>query len=99
MSDPCSAKIKKILEAPLWIQELKTQEVYSRLHDDHDGERKGHIMVQFTPDGDAWVNVDQLFPSLRFRTFGGGGVSLRTRNALVILAYAMKLDDEKRLPG
>ncbi len=91
-------EIRKILETPLWIQDLKSQEVYSRRHDDCDGEDKGHIMVQFSPDGDAWVAVDQVWPTLRFRNFSGGGQSLRTRNALVILAYAMKLDADEDRP-
>ena len=90
--------IRRILETPLWIPDLETQIAYSRLHDDHDGTFMGRISVSFTPDGDAWVDVDQKpLRSLRFRTdFGGGGLSPRVRNALIVLAYAIKLDNEER---
>ena len=48
--------------------------------------------------GDAWVDIsDSASPSLRFRTagsIGGGGRSFRTRNALMLLTLAMKLDNE-----
>jgi len=92
-------KIKKILETPFWIQAISSDETYSRLNDDHDGTETGNLLVKFSCDGDAWITVDKPWPPLRFRNFGGGGLSLRTRNALMILAYAIKLDNEKRLPG
>ena len=84
----------RILENPFWIQELDVNAFYERLHDDHDGTFQGKITVSFSVDGDAWIGIDG-HPSLRFRTFQGGGVSLRVRNALVVLALAIKLDNEK----
>jgi hypothetical protein len=73
---------------------LVCNEPYSRLHDDHDGEFTGKISVVFSPDSDAWVYIDKR-DGLRFRTYSGGGASLRVRNALIILALAIKLDNEE----
>lgn len=44
------------------------------------------------------MSIDGLHPgaTLRFRTFGGGGLSPRTRNALMILAEAIRRDKEER---
>lgn len=87
----------RVLENPFWIPGLAANESYSRLHDDHDGEFVGNLMVSFGPDGDAWLATD-IGPgkSLRFRTGIGGGMSLRVRNALMLLALAIKLDNEDR---
>lgn len=90
-----STKLKKLLESPLpWPEELEADTCYSRLHDDHDGTCEGELRLMFSRDGDAHVMVAPSGTSLRFRTAIGGGGSLRTRNALVILALAMKLDRE-----
>ena len=90
--------VRRVLETPFWIQGLEKNAMYERLHDDHDGEHKGTIQVAFSDDGDVWVTADLCFPGqmLRFRTFTGGGLSLRTRNALMILAEAIKRDNEER---
>lgn len=86
----------RVLEYPFWISDLKAGEVYERIHDDHDGTKEGRLIVQFTFDGDAWVTTDKHRGStMRFRTFGGGGQSQRVRNALMILALAIKLDNEE----
>ena len=85
--------IKKALETPYWIPTLKAHTQYIRQHDDHDGEPQGGLMVLFDQMGDAYVACDNG-PWLRFRTFGGGGRSERTRNALMILAEAIRLDNE-----
>jgi hypothetical protein len=96
MSKPTSV-LHKILEGFPWPSELRTMTPYRRLHDDHDGTREGELIVQFTPDGDAWVYIDKLQgASLRFRFSSGGGNSPRVRNALVLLALAIKLDSEDR---
>jgi len=90
--------IKKLLEDGVeWPSELKTDTVYSRLHDDHDGEFLGSLEIGFSRDGDAWVSVigDPGVP-LRFRSGFGGGQSLRVSHALRILALAIKLDNEER---
>jgi hypothetical protein len=90
--------IRKILETPFWPRTLSPVTRYSRVHDDHDGEFKGHISVIIDQQGDVHLSVDTLAP-LRFRTEGGGGVSLRVRTALVILAEAIRLDNETRPTG
>lgn len=87
---------RHVLENPWWEQSLETMVSYSRLHDDHDGTQMGRIMVTMGPDADAWVSLDTM-RGLRFRTPAGGGRSPRTRNALMILALAMKLDEEQPL--
>mgnify|MGYP001611293196 FL=1 len=98
--DPSTERLVKdilrVLRCHFWIPELNTKEMYERLHDDHDGTFKGRIGVQFGQDCDAWVAIDgRTF--LRFRTPLGGGCSPRVRNALMILALAIKLDNEKNL--
>ncbi len=67
------------------------------LHDDTDGGDKGNISVIVAEDGDIYVGTDvRPGDMLRFRTYGGGGASLRTRSALMILAEAIRLDNEER---
>jgi hypothetical protein len=88
--------IRRILNNPFWIPEIKQNEIYTRLHDDHDGTFLGSLIVLFNSLGDAFIGIDLLpFQSLRYRTSSGGGKSLRVRNALIILALAIKLDNEE----
>lgn len=87
---------RRVLENPFWISELSSNVNYTRIQDDHDGTKEGQLTVDFTCDGDAWVFTDKHHQPMRFRTFHGGGMSERTRNALMILAYAIKLDNEER---
>ena len=86
--------IKKALGEPYWLETLCTRVDYRRQHDDHDGQPKGGLMVMFDEMGDAYISTDN-HPWLRFRTWGGGGRSLRTRNALMILAEAIRLDNKE----
>ena len=92
-------EIKKLLEDGLaWPQELATDCLYTRLHDDHDGTGQGTLSVQFNGVGDAYVVTDLPHGEpLRFRTSGGGGNSVRVRNALMLLALACKWDSEGRV--
>ncbi len=88
-----------ILNQPFWIPGLDVNSFYSRLHDDHDGTFQGSLTVGFSSDADAWVSIDGVpsGSSLRFRNaFIGGGQSERVRTALLILALAIKLDNEER---
>jgi len=85
-------QIGKILETPFWPKELTPLKKYFRTHDDCAGEFKG-ISVKFTEEGDACITT--CHEGCRFRTFGGGGRSLRVRNALLILALAIKFDNEQ----
>ena len=93
--------IKVVLESYFWLPEVQTMYVYERLHDDHDGTQTGVLNVMFSPDGDArvWITGEgnDRSPTLRFRMPGvGGGMSQRTRVALLILADAIRLDNEER---
>lgn len=70
---------------------------HTRLQDDTDGETtlKHELTVIMGPDGDMHIGVGGDF--LRFRTWGGGGNSLRTHNALRILAEAIRQDNHEEL--
>ena len=90
-------EITRILENPFWIPGLSSNDVYQRLHDDHDGTLEGKIIIQIDQTGDVFFQTDtEKWQPMRFRTIIGGGRSLRTRNALILLAFAMKLDNEER---
>lgn len=96
--DPLSV-IRFLLESWFWPESLGTMESYERFEDDSP---KGQISVQFTQDGDAWIQViskpdpNEVNSTFRFRMpMIGGGESPRTRVALLILAEAIRLDNEK----
>jgi hypothetical protein len=90
--------IGTILDNPFWIPELELERQYSRLQDDHDGTFQGELGVFFLRNADACVSVTGPRPGcyLRFRDFFGGGQSQRVRNALIVLALAIKRDNETR---
>jgi hypothetical protein len=99
MKEPSQERLikdaKRVLENSFWIPGLETKKFYERLHDDHDGTFEGRIMVVITEHGDIGVQTDGE-SLLRFRVpIIGGGMSPRVRNALMILAFAIKLDNEK----
>lgn len=94
-TEDVSAQVRAILEANFWLPDLDVAKGYRRLQDDHDGTREGWLSVGFTQDGDVWVETTGTEP-LRFRMpLIGGGMSPRTRTALVILAEAIRLDSER----
>lgn len=72
---------------------------FARRHDDTDGKLTPDqsLGVMFTPDLDAWVvsPVGMDFQALRFRTAAGGGRSPRVHRALLILAEAIRRDNEE----
>lgn len=67
----------------------------TRRHDDTDGEAgpEHEISVGISRDGDAWVLLPDR--SLRFRGDFGGGMSPRVRRALIVLAEAIRRDNEE----
>lgn len=86
--------IKQLLEATFWPDGVKTECMYSRVHDDNDGDHSQTIDLYITCDGDAWITAPRA-PTRRIRVVpGGGGRSPRVHNALKILALAIKLDNE-----
>ena len=87
--------VKRLLEEPFWIPTIESDKVYSRIRDDDDGTLTGELSVFFDMVGDAYISVG-LGETFRFRTYGGGGRSERTRTALMILAEAIRLDNETR---
>jgi hypothetical protein len=97
--------IRILLESAWALPTVDTKEAFERLHDDHDGTRQGKIGVIRAIDGDMHVYIQSdssrtmsmrvsSYESdwLRFRSAAGGGRSLRTHNALRILAEAIRLD-------
>lgn len=91
-----SKAIQKFLENPIWPEGLEARKFYERPHDDRD-DNDGTLRVLIADDGDAWISVSGIREGhgLRFRTYAGGGSSLRTRAALLILAEAIRLDNEE----
>jgi hypothetical protein len=86
-----------LIEGEYWPATLSTQGAYVRRHDDTNGETgiEQELAVTFSPDGDAWVMLPG-FTSLRFRTWAGGGCSLRVRKGLMVLAEAIRRDNAER---
>jgi hypothetical protein len=97
MKPPSDEKIAKymrtILETSFWPSQLSPKETYFRTQDDCDGDLSNGMSVTFSEDGDAWI--DTFRNCCRFRTHGGGGRSLRVRNALILLAIAIQLDNKE----
>lgn len=87
-------KVIGFLKSPEWPEGIEVGKIYSRQHDDTDGASDGNLMLQFSRDGDAWISIDGK-KTLRFRNWGGGGKSMNTYAALLILAKAIQLDDSQ----
>lgn len=91
-----------LLEDSYWIDSLKAGCSYERRQDDTDGstEFDQALKVIIGLDSDVYVfpifDVNGGFRTLRYRNFYGGGQSQRVRNALLILAEAMRRDNEER---
>jgi hypothetical protein len=85
-------------EGLCWPWPVDAGAPYTRLGDDD----RSTLTVGFIPEiGDDVVSVEERkdpddLGNLRFRTFFGGGQSLRVFTALLILARAIQLDNEKR---
>jgi hypothetical protein len=96
LSNKVQAMVKKVLETPFLPDEIVAEKCYFRTHDDCDGNKHEGVSVTITPDGDAWVETRcKSFSSCRYRMpMLGGGNSPRVRNALLLLAVAIKLDND-----
>lgn len=96
MQEP-SEVIRAILERPFWPRQLNVGTEYTRLGDDTSGE----LTVAIAPDADAWITVfskpdpEEFGQSHRFRSGFGGTENEEVRNALLVLAMAIKLANEK----
>jgi hypothetical protein len=95
-TETLTKKVREILNSSFWINEVKTNTMYSRLHDDHLETDEGRLGVICDCSGDICVGIDfRRNKSLKFRNIQGGGKSPRTRIALMILAEAIRLDNEE----
>lgn len=94
---PSPEQLRAFLERPMWPEGIEARKHYSRREDDGDAE----LQLVFSEDGDAWISFVGACAGhgLRFRTLQGGGSSLRTRAALLLLAEAIRLDNEERPNG
>ena len=92
--------LEALLETPFWPDGLDVSAEYVRFGDDD----QSFLRVVFSRDGDVWPNVFQLdmqmdpawMSSPRYRTFFGGGESIRTRTAILVLAKAIATDNAER---
>ncbi|MEI6165905.1 MAG: hypothetical protein WCS52_01805 [bacterium] len=89
--------VVRILETPWWPPMLSSDGRYYRPQDDCPPSEGSGIAVSIGCDGDAWVQTYQpMMQSCRYRVpMFGGGMSPRVRQALLILAMAIKLDNEE----
>lgn len=92
--------ISALLKETWWPKHLELLTGYSRMRFEDDSVL-GTIGVIMSHDGDAWIEIvstpdpNEFGRSLRFRTFLGGGQSPSVRNALLILAEAIRLDNKE----
>lgn len=92
--------------APAWPEGLEKGKVYRLLCDDKGGKGGTWLCLQVAEDGDVHVTMQDWedipegipnpIPSLRSRTFFGGGRSLRAHQALLWLADGVRRDEEER---
>jgi|GEM_PF-2137644 len=91
--DVLEERVTKILEGDFKLPSVEFGQSFKRIHDDNDGLATG-LSLKIDMDGNIKVDVDAEFMSARYRTYIGGGRSLRTRNALMVLALAMEKDSQ-----
>jgi hypothetical protein len=80
-----------LLEVVPWPPGLRTEHGYVVTSQDA---TPVSLLVMVGPDGDAWVLVGEMYWMYRFRTSFGGGMSVAVRNALVVLAEAIRRNEE-----
>lgn len=86
-----------LLEGFYFPNTLAANKHYSRVHDDCEGVKdySQSLSVIIAHDSDVWITIGG-FTSLRFRVpFIGGGMSPRVRNGLLVLAEAIRRDNEE----
>jgi hypothetical protein len=84
-----------LLESPFWPKSLSPDVSYARVQDDSDGQRGDdqQLSVLVGHDSDVYVLLPGM-TALRFREPLGGGMSPRVRNALIVLAEAIRRDND-----
>lgn len=94
IKDIATKGLRQVLDDFFWLPSLQSEGQYVfRVTEDDISQC---FAVSIDRDGDIWFMTGMSSKALRFRTFGGGGLSLRTRNALLILAFAINLSGEER---
>ncbi len=89
-----SRELHALLESPHGNLTREQDFVCQVQHDDTDGEDTGFLTLTAQRNGDIRMMVDQRpCRSLRFRTMFGGGSHLIVRNALLLLALAIHLEE------
>lgn len=93
---------------PHWPEGLASREFYKVPCDDKGARGGSWLQVMVAGDGDVHVSMQDWedvpegqpspFPSIRVRTFAGGGRNSRTHQALLWLAEAIRLDNEENRP-
>ena len=85
--------IRSLLDTPVWPEGLEARQCYSR----EDDAGLGGVTVTVGEDGDAYLAVTAggHRTGVRFCTIRGGGRSGRVRAALLILAQAIRLDNDR----
>ena len=90
---------------PRWPEGLEAGTTYKVFCDDTGRKGGSWLSIVISQDGDVWPSM-QLWedmpegrphpiPTIRIRTFAGGGRMLRTRQALLWLADAIRRDTEE----
>lgn len=87
-----------------WPAGLETCTHYEVLCDDKGRKGGSYLRVMIANDGDVHVMMQDWedmpegepnrFPSIRIRSLAGGGRNMRTRQALLWLAEAIRLDTQ-----
>lgn len=89
-------RITRILSDPFWPPKLELKD-YATTHDDNDGKpASGFLTVAFSKDGDAWIET--FGGVLRFRSVIGGSRFPKIRNALLLLAEAIRQEGISPFP-
>lgn len=94
--------IEKTVFDPEWPKALKQNTPYKVLCDDKGRNEGSWLKVFVAEDGDVHVSMQDWediprsepspFPSIRVRTYSGGGRNQRVHQALLWLAEAIRLD-------
>ncbi len=79
---------RDLLDVLPWPPDLETMVGYTVVSEDNP---EVSWVIGISPDGDARVLVGEMYEEYRFRnSFFGGGMSVPVRNALVVMAEAIR---------
>ncbi len=94
-NDVALRMVHKLLESHFWLPTLTINARYERNHDTREG-NDGNVMVMITPRTEVWVRTWSDLPGglVNFRPKAEDGHSPRVRSALLVLAEAIRLDNE-----